>query len=640
MSWLGDLFGGIVSEVISWFIDIPEADQGESGTLLNKQSNNAQIPVIYGQRQVGGTRVFVATGSTKNKYLYIVLVLCEGESEEIGDIYIDDVISTDSRYSSVVTINKHLGSDSQTADTMLTGAGINWTSDHKLLGLTYIACRFTWDANIFGSVPDIRCTVKGRKVYDPRTSTTVYSTNPALCWRDHLTNSRFGKGLSTNFIDDATVITAANKCDSMVTPYTGASQIKLFECNTVIDTSRSVMDNCKVLLSGMRGLMPYSEGKYGLLIEDQKIGSTVFDFTEDHIIGGISIESERKKGKYNRVIATFTNPTKNWQEDSIEWPKTGSTDHDDYLAEDNSAELVGRVNLPTITNPYTAEDIAELIVKRSRDALKVKISVTSEGLKCAIGDIISITHSTPDWSTKEFRVMSLVLNYDCTVSLDCIEHQDNIYPWGTKTQEPSSPNTNLPVHHLNSITRMFSQTNDTSALPTVDYFDFAQGSQYKFYFWKIFTTPDSFPLSNAKAQFNMSGTIDFNSDGTSTAHWSNWYAGWVYADENGIPISINTSKVPAWVEGGVRTMSLRYLGGPVYVPLDDVLFDLSFQKEFAQGFSLPANTYYKMSDASLITTEINNFKIVFGVYHYDNNAFKSNLYDWEAVNTTVTVFSR
>ena len=60
-------------------------DNFEKGILLNKQSNDASIPVIYGERLVGGTRVFVETSGTDNQYLYIALVLCEGEIEDITE---------------------------------------------------------------------------------------------------------------------------------------------------------------------------------------------------------------------------------------------------------------------------------------------------------------------------------------------------------------------------------------------------------------------------------------------------------------------------------------------------------------------------------------------------------------------------
>ena len=105
--FVGDVFG----EVVSWFVDIPEPPTYEDnyrGTLLNKQSNLAQIPVIYGRRKIGGTRVFVETSGSDNEYLYICLVLCEGEIEAIDDVYINDIVSTDSKFSGLVSIDKKL----------------------------------------------------------------------------------------------------------------------------------------------------------------------------------------------------------------------------------------------------------------------------------------------------------------------------------------------------------------------------------------------------------------------------------------------------------------------------------------------------------------------------------------------------
>ena len=88
----------VVSKAISWIIptpDIPdfgtgEFDDFETGVLLNKQSNDASIPVIYGERLVGGTRVFLDSGGgSTNQYLYMAIVMCEGEINSIEEIKID-----------------------------------------------------------------------------------------------------------------------------------------------------------------------------------------------------------------------------------------------------------------------------------------------------------------------------------------------------------------------------------------------------------------------------------------------------------------------------------------------------------------------------------------------------------------------
>ena len=464
MGWLKDFIGGVVGVfnpvsfiinlAVSWAIGevakdkqeqaIAEAEARHAGTLLNTRSNVANLPVIYGQRKVGGTIVFTATSGSDNTYLYIVLALCEGEVEEIGDIYLNDTISTDSRFSGLVTINKHLGSDTQTADSMLTGANIGWTSAHIGKGVAYLACRFKWDQNAFSGMPTIHAMIKGHKVYDTRSSGTDYSTNPALFLRDYLTNTRYGKGLASSVIDDTLISAAANQCDTLVTPYSGATQQKLFECNTVLHTGRTLMSNVKVLLSGMRGIMPYQQGIYSLVIEDElQSGVTPFAFDESNIVGGINIQSEKKSTKFNKCIATFVNPSANWQRDQVQWPPAGSTEENNYQSADGE-ELIQRIELETITNPYTAEDIAEIVVKRSREGKLVQFKATSEALQVTVPDIITVTHSTPAWSAKPFRVLNVQMPPDGTVTIEAVEHQDSIYPWSSKTEKDNIPDTNLP----------------------------------------------------------------------------------------------------------------------------------------------------------------------------------------------------
>ena len=67
----------IITTAISYLIaPKPKAPRFSSqdeakGTLVNKDSNNNPIPVVYGKRQVGLTRVFVESSGTDNQYLYV-----------------------------------------------------------------------------------------------------------------------------------------------------------------------------------------------------------------------------------------------------------------------------------------------------------------------------------------------------------------------------------------------------------------------------------------------------------------------------------------------------------------------------------------------------------------------------------------
>ena len=449
----------------------------QRGVLVNKESNVEQLPVIYGVRRVGGVRVFVSTdgkyktvggqedwysgyhpdtdtydtttSTPTNEYLYVALALCEGEVQDITDILIDDIPATDPKYAGLVNINVYKGSDDQTNTTddlgaadVLTTSSEDWTSDHRLRGVAYLGMRFKWDEEAFSGIPEVTALVTGKKVYDPRTDTTAWSDNPALCVRDYLTNTRYGKGLPISAIDDDAIEQAANDCDESVTEYSGGTTGKLFTCNAVLDTSKTLFDNLNILLLGCRGFLPYSQGQYRLKIDGSS--ASQFTFTKDHIIGGIGISGESKEEKLNRVTVKFPNPDANWQPDTATWPPAGSTEETTYLAEDGGVLLQEDIDLDTITSYYQARDLARVILLRSRNAITCSIKTTSEALQLEIADVVSITHPTPGWTAKPFQITQMQLNEDGTVTLALLEYDSTIYTWEVGTEQTAYPDTNLP----------------------------------------------------------------------------------------------------------------------------------------------------------------------------------------------------
>jgi len=473
MGGVVDTIVNVVSSFIGWLIPIPdipdfETPEEEKGVLINKQSNNAQIPVVYGRRQVGITRVFLESSGTDNTYLYMAGVVCEGEIQEIEEIYIDDkqvtfdgaltdgtvreVDSSDANFykdSSHIQIQAFYGTDDQVASSILTNS-TNWTSNHRLRGVCYLAFRFKWNQDIFSSIPQVRVTLKGRKVYDPRTDTTAYTSNSALILLDYLRNTRYGKGLPNSAFesDFASFKTSADECETQITPYTGADQINLFETNAVIDTDQKVIENVKKLLNPMRSLFTYNDGVYKLKIEGT--GTAVKTITADHVVGGAKALGERKNNKYNRVLGTFVNPDKNWQNDTVSFPPADDTivatefKHATMLAQDNGTLLEGNFQFPNVTNKFSAEALCEVILRRSRNQLQIQLTLTSEFLELEIGDIVAITYPTGGFNAKPFRVLGLEINEDLTVNVQLFEHQDNFYTFNEKNPIPTIADTTLP----------------------------------------------------------------------------------------------------------------------------------------------------------------------------------------------------
>lgn len=412
-------------------------DMLNSGILVNKASNIDKRPVIYGKRRIGGTRVFVGVSGANNEYLHVVLDLCEGEIEAIDEVYIDDVISTDSRFSGFIDVYKYTGTTTQAADSVLTAAFTEWTSAHQLKGVAYIHCRFKYDKEVYSSFPRITCDVRGKKVYDPRTASTTYSTNPALCLRDYLTNTIYGKELGANDINDTEIIAGANYCETQMAEYSGGGNINYFDCNGVIKTERKLIDNANLLTGAYRSYLPFVSGKYKSLIEKDETAN--FDFNKDNIVDGSwSFAGTSKSHKLNRIKATFSNPDKNWQGDIVAQEVAA------YLTDDNNINLERTLNLPFETNIYRARWRAETAIKKSRQGIAVSFTATLAALKVEVGEVVTITHSTPGWTAKKFRVVSLSIAQTGLIKFSLMEHEPTVYDRTVPAGEATPPDTNLP----------------------------------------------------------------------------------------------------------------------------------------------------------------------------------------------------
>ena len=192
----------ITTAVTSWALSAltPKPLGTSSQTLGNVKEAVGDFDIVYGEVRKGGTITFMETSDRigykrfKDDYLHFIIVLAGHEVEEIGDIYFDDEkVTLDSegfavgnRWLSRARGKKHLGSPHQLADPDLV-AETSVDNNFRGRGIAYLYVRLDWDGNVFGNgIPTITAMVKGRKVYDPRSGTRVWTDNAALCIRDYL----------------------------------------------------------------------------------------------------------------------------------------------------------------------------------------------------------------------------------------------------------------------------------------------------------------------------------------------------------------------------------------------------------------------------------------------------------------------
>lgn len=418
---------------------ITPVSQVARGIMVNTASTVDPIPVVYGTRRIGGTRILTET-SSGTRYLNVILVHAEGEIDGYDALYFDGTLSTNGRFTSAFSAVHYNGTDSQAADASLVATiPTIWTTAHKLSGLAYTYLQFAFNQDAWSGLPVITVDMRGRKVYDPRSGLTVHSDNPALCLRDYLINARFGRGIATTDIDDTTISAAANYCDVLVSVPDGAGGTttqKRYTCNAIIDTTRSSVENVRAILTCMRGMLVFSGGKYKLVLD--KADTSVFTFNEDNICGAWNISLGNKRGRYNRVRANWINPDTQWQ------PDIAMVESAAYRVIDNALMLESQLELPCTTDPYEAQMLGMRHLKQSRFGTIASFRATIAGLGCEVGDIVSVTHTTPGWTAKAFRVVRIALLSSDEVEVTAVEYDYSVYVVDPLTTPRTSATTNLP----------------------------------------------------------------------------------------------------------------------------------------------------------------------------------------------------
>lgn len=180
-------------------------------------------------------------------------------------------------------------------------------------GLAWLDMHFSVSQELNGN-PNVSAIVKGRKVYDLRTGQTAYSTNPALCLLDFLTNKRFGLGkwITMEDIDKDSWIEAADYCDEEITFHNADNVVvkaKRYELNMVIDQSASGINWVQEILANFAGYLTMSDGKLKLKIEQRTPVAYRFN---DANCSDISIAPLKLSETPNRYSVKIIDPLNNW----------------------------------------------------------------------------------------------------------------------------------------------------------------------------------------------------------------------------------------------------------------------------------------------------------------------------------------
>jgi len=436
-----------------------QAAQKGYGTNVNAVAPASDHAIIYGEQRVGGV-IFYRSITDDQKFLHTLLALAGHECQEIGTVFADNVALTldgngfvtndafqikdadGNVVNSAIRINKHLGTSSQSADADLVAEDTAWTTAHSAKGVAYIYIRAEFDTSIFPQgLPIFSAIVKGKKVFDPRSSATAWSANAALCLRDYLI-SDYGLGVSeTTEINNTIFSAAANVCDENVTLSAGGTE-KRYTVNGSFVTSLPPDDVITDLVASMAGTIFYSQGQWG--VKAGEFTSSVLALTEDDLRSNLQVNTRNsRRDNFNAVSGMFAGPETDYQPSDFP-PITSSV----FETVDGGERVIQDIPLPFTNTSSMAQRIAKIALYKNREQLTLSGTFGLRALQLQIGDVISLTNTRLGFSSKTFEVadwrFGISQDKALEVTLTLREISSAVYDWNAEETAFDLNATTLP----------------------------------------------------------------------------------------------------------------------------------------------------------------------------------------------------
>lgn len=430
-----------------------EVSQAIRGQLVTTRRPDEAARIVYGQTRLGGNQVFVQTTGSTNQTMYQCIAIAGHELNALVKAYANDdelVLSNQGTYyttsyksnGSVITLAWMPGTDTQSANPLLTGTD---AANYQFKGIATLITKLEYNQDVFvNGVPNFTVVVQGKKVFDPRTDTTSYSNNAALCIYDYLTNTDYGLGADADEVDSASFITAANICDQNVDLLAGGTE-KRYTINGAFSTSETPKAILQKLLTACGGKLTYVGGKWVLKVAAYSSPTITLD--EDDIVSEITMQaSQSRRDIFNAVKGVYSEPDFLYQPVSFP-PVRNAT----YESEDG--EVIWKdASFPFTTSFATCQRLAKIELEKARQQIAVNLSCNLKGFALQPGDTVYLNFARYGWTNKIFEVLTWEFSFTDSdsgptpvVNLMLRETASSIYDWSEEeTEIDIAPNSTLP----------------------------------------------------------------------------------------------------------------------------------------------------------------------------------------------------
>lgn len=341
-------------------------------------------------------------------------------------------------------------------------SGNPWTADCSCVGHTVVFLRFHYNDQVFpNSLPDIAFVVSGKNdIYDPRTGTTGYTNNSALCTADYLSNAGLsendtGWGFRLNYgtdIPSTPLINAANSCDEAVALAAGGTEPR-YTCNGSFTLDERRGDILDELLTSCAGRLTTAGGQYVIYPGVwQGVAGSTMDLTQI-ATGPVRYLAKRKaRDLYNAVKGTYVSPVNNWQASDYPSymqdgnhgyatnPPGAGGNYDGNWYADGSERRYFDHSLRFTTSYSAAQRIAKIVLMRLRYQGTGTFRTNMTAYQMVAMDVWPFSFARRSWTNKQFEIqkdrllLTPVKSGDVNavameVEVDVQETDASIYDW-------------------------------------------------------------------------------------------------------------------------------------------------------------------------------------------------------------------
>ncbi|CAH9015677.1 TMhelix containing protein [Vibrio phage 393E50-1] len=421
----------------------PAKSQSELKQLL--RSSRAAKQVVYGKGFFSGAMIYAeeqegdkeSGDGTYAEYLYMAVGVCNHPVQQVHKIQLNE---TDiSEFDGIVDYKFH--NNPTTVDQYLVDNSPSWKSDMIGKGTSWLRLGMKFDRDKFANgVPTPRVELSGEnRIWDPRTDSIGYTNNAALVIADYMiryrgyTRDRIITQGFGSFID------AANLCDENVTNPDGSinDRYTINGLFTMDEKPGQVLDD---MLTACGGQLVRIGGKIGLL-PAAYYGPATFTITSSDLLddNSVQIQPEPSYGdSVNTIKGTFIDPSQNYVE--TDYPTVSDAN---ALARDGG-ELATDLNFRFVTNPYQAQRLADIELRRSISGGSVVIKTNLRGLYARLGRVIKLDIKELNL-IGEYRVVNAANHVMNGVELSLMRDSIDIYDDATGKPFVPPPLTNLPT---------------------------------------------------------------------------------------------------------------------------------------------------------------------------------------------------